>query len=139
VRLHEAGEVAWLNDAREWLANTTMSRYDLDAVEDDDLIVAEQNLDGPVHEAVRHAVANRLDVDEGVRRDAPRQALLANRQRPRGHGRSDCRSSRSKRSRGRSFVVPWIRESAAVIHVARWASSAAKLSKLRPAMAFRFT
>ena len=32
---------------------------------------------------MRHAVANSLDVDEGVRRDAPRQALLSNGQRPR--------------------------------------------------------
>jgi hypothetical protein len=42
-----------------------MSRDDLNAVEDHDLVVAEENLDGPTNEPVRNAVANRLDVDEG--------------------------------------------------------------------------
>jgi hypothetical protein len=31
---------------------------------------------------VRNAVANHLDVDEGIRRDAPGQTLLSHRQRP---------------------------------------------------------
>jgi hypothetical protein len=82
VRPHEADEVAGLHDARERLANASMSRDDLNAVEDHDLVVAEENLDGPTNEAVRNAVANRLDVDEGIRRDAPGQTLLSHRQRP---------------------------------------------------------
>jgi hypothetical protein len=47
-----SGEVAGLDDARERLANASMSRYDLDAVEDHDLVVAEEDLDGPPNEAV---------------------------------------------------------------------------------------
>jgi len=42
VRSHEAREVTGLHDARERLANATMSCDDLDTVEDHDLVVAEQ-------------------------------------------------------------------------------------------------
>ena len=75
---HEASEVTGLDDPSERLANTAMSRDDLDTVEDHDLVIAEEDLDGPANEAVRHAVANRLDIDERVRRDTPGQALLSN-------------------------------------------------------------
>jgi hypothetical protein len=73
-----------LDDSRERLTNTTMSRDHLNTVEDHDLVIAEEDLDSPANEAVRNAVANRLDIDERVRRDAPRQTLLAYGQRPRG-------------------------------------------------------
>jgi len=81
---HETSEVTGLDDPSERLANAAMSGDDLNAVEDHDLVIAEEDLDGPANEAVRHAVANRLDVDERVRRNASRQALLPNGQRPRG-------------------------------------------------------
>ena len=49
-------------------------------------------------------------------------------------------SSRANRSAGASPVVPWIRTSATSrTHASRCASSAAKLSKERPATAFLFT
>ncbi len=79
MRLHEAGEMAGLNDAREWLAHATMSCDDVDAVEHYHLVIAEEDLDGPANGTVRNAVANRLDVDECVRGYSPRQALLSHR------------------------------------------------------------
>jgi hypothetical protein len=82
--VHQTSEVTRLNDPSERLANAAMSRDNLDAVEDHDLVIAEQDFDGPANEAMRNAVPNRLDIDERVRRDAPGQALLSNGQRPRG-------------------------------------------------------
>jgi hypothetical protein len=55
-------------------------------------------------------------------------------------GFSRAASSRAKRSRGTSPVVPCTLASAmSRTHAARCASSAAKLSKARPATALRFT
>jgi len=49
VRSHEAREVTGIHDARERLANAAMSRDDRDTVEDHNLVVAEQDLDGPAN------------------------------------------------------------------------------------------
>jgi hypothetical protein len=116
-----------------------VSRDDLGNVEDHDLVIAEKDLDGAANEAVRHAVANGLHVDERVRRNAPDVRCCSTGSGLAGSGRSACLSSRSKRHRGCSCVVPWVRVSATTIHAARCASSAAKLSKARPAIALRFT
>ena len=56
-----------------------------------------------------------------------------------GNGRRAACSSRTKRSHGRSCVVPCTRRSASSIHWARCCSSAANDAKVRPARALRFT
>jgi hypothetical protein len=72
--------VTRISDALVWLGVTAMAR-DLDAtVEDDDLVLADEDVDAVLHQAMRHAVANRVDVDEAVGRDAAAHAPLANRQ-----------------------------------------------------------
>jgi len=46
---HQASEVAGIHDTSERLANAAMSRDDLNAVEDHDLVVAKEYLDGPAN------------------------------------------------------------------------------------------
>ena len=95
---HEASEVTGLDDARERLSNTAMPRDDLDTVEDHDLVVAEEHLDGPTNEAMRHAVANRLDVDEAVASGrAATGAAVERAAACAGNARRACLSPRSKR------------------------------------------
>ena len=62
----------------------------------DDLVVADEHLDASAHEAVRHAVANRVDVDEAVgRRRAAHTALRA----PAAAARAAAAAPRARRAR----------------------------------------
>jgi len=58
-----------------------MASYLLATVEDDDVVVAHEHLDLTTHQAMRDAIANRIDVDEAVGSDAAGDAPLAY-----GHG-----------------------------------------------------
>ena len=60
-------EVRRVDDARDAARATRRCvATTLGAVEDHDLVVADEHLDGRAHEPVRNAVANRVDVDEAV-------------------------------------------------------------------------
>ena len=50
------------------------------AMEDVDRLLVDDDVDVITHEAMRHAVADGVDVDERVVRDPSAQALLASRQ-----------------------------------------------------------
>ncbi len=82
--------MAWVGDALMWLEVTTMTCNFDASVEDHDLVVCNENLNGAPHETVRNAVANRVDIDEAIGRDTPTDPPLANRHRNRGK-RQQCR------------------------------------------------
>ena len=52
--------------------------------EDAHVVEADEHLDWPPHETVRHAVAHCVDVDEAVGRHAPLESAATHRQRRRG-------------------------------------------------------
>ena len=107
--------------------------------EDTNLGLAEDHLHVIANQPVRDTVAHGFHVHQWHR--APPGAGVACRVSASAGWRdlSVCRSSRPNRTAGASWVVQWIRWSASTIHSARYASSAAKLSKRRPARALRFT
>src|SRR5688500_14656464 len=62
-----------------WLEASAVTRDDRRAVEDHHLVVGNQHLHRSMHESMRHAVADRFDVDETVARNSAANAMLANR------------------------------------------------------------
>jgi hypothetical protein len=72
-RLDHAGEGS---RDRTWVATTGR------VMEDRDGLLIEDDVDLVAHQAVRHAVTHRIDIDERMGRDSAAQPLLAAWQRP---------------------------------------------------------
>lgn len=106
-------------------------RRDLDAVvEHTHLGGGGPDLDALAHQAVRHAVAHGVEIDERIVGDAALHDAYVVRL-DLGGARSALRSSRSNPASGASCVVPWMRSSASASHCSRCSSSAAKLANRR--------
>ena len=80
---------------------------DLRTVENRDRALVDDDLDVIAHEAVRHAVSHRVDVDKGIGRDPPAEPLLAARQRPHRQRSEGGALLPLEATIGASRVVPW--------------------------------
>lgn len=87
----QAREVGPVDDALMRLIAPRVPRDDGGAIEDYELAVTDEDFDPTADEAMRHAVANGVDVDKAVRRDAAILSTLPHRdgtcrQRPQRRG-----------------------------------------------------
>jgi hypothetical protein len=82
--------VRGIHDALMRLRAASVAGDDLVAVEDHDLVVADEHLHGATDESVRDAVANRVDIDEAVGGNDPRFSPLP-------HGLRACRQRTERR------------------------------------------
>ena len=81
LRAKQARKMRGLGVARVRLVAARMPRNLMGALKNRNLVIADQDLDRALDEDMRHAIANRIDIDEAVIGDATRYAALTDRQR----------------------------------------------------------